>query len=77
MFDKENYNVIVLEEIGLYFIILIVFAFDGDEGINVEVYYSFVLKTNFFVIYLLSGAVIVIRLLNFYEKLVYYLVVIV
>lgn len=68
---------IVLEEIGLYFIILIVFVFDGDEGINVEVYYSFVLKTNFFVIYLLSGAVIVIRLLNFYEKLVYYLVVIV
>lgn len=68
---------IVLEEIGLYFIILIVFVFDGDEGINVEVYYSFVLKINFFVIYLLLGVVIVIRLLNFYEKLVYYLVVIV
>lgn len=75
LFDRENYNVTVSEETGLHSTILTVSASDGDEGINAEVYYSLVTKTNSFAIHPSSGAVTVTRPLNFYEKPVHHLVV--
>ena len=75
LFDRENYNVSVSEESGLHSTILTVSASDGDEGINAEIYYSLVTKTNSFAIHPSSGAVTVTRPLNFYEKRVHHLVV--
>ncbi|XP_061184166.1 protocadherin Fat 1-like isoform X2 [Saccostrea echinata] len=75
LFDRENYNVTVSEDTGLHSTILTVSASDGDEGINAEVYYSLVTKTNSFTIHPTSGAITVTRPLNFYEKRIYHLIV--
>ncbi|KAL3879171.1 hypothetical protein ACJMK2_031480 [Sinanodonta woodiana] len=65
IFDHKNYEAIVREDTPLHSSILKVSAYDGDEGINAEIYYSFVQKTNMFAIHPTTGIVTLTRPLNF------------
>jgi len=68
LFDKNSYEVTVREDMPLHKSIMKVSAYDGDEGINAEIYYSFVDKTNIFAIHPTSGVITLTRPLNYFLK---------
>jgi len=68
LFDYRVYNVSVKEDTPLHTSIARVTAFDGDEGINAEIYYSLTEKTNIFSVHPTSGIVSLTRHLNYHKK---------
>ncbi|XP_052280093.1 protocadherin Fat 1-like isoform X4 [Dreissena polymorpha] len=68
LFDQTSYEVSVPEDTQLHQSIAQVSAYDGDQGINREIYYSFVDKTNVFAIHPTSGVVTLTRPLNYFLK---------
>ena len=65
LFDYSLYNVTVREDTPLHTSIAKVSAFDGDVGINAEIYYSFTEHTNAFSVHPTSGIVTITRPLNY------------
>lgn len=65
LFDHESYNVSVAEDTPLHASIAKVSAFDGDAGVNAQIYYSFARRTNMFAIHPTSGEVTLTRPLNY------------
>ncbi|KAH3831076.1 hypothetical protein DPMN_104337 [Dreissena polymorpha] len=68
LFDQTSYEVTVPEDTHLHQSIAQVSAYDGDQGINREIYYSFVDKTNVFAIHPTSGVVTLTRQLNYFLR---------
>ncbi|XP_060561268.1 LOW QUALITY PROTEIN: protocadherin Fat 1-like [Ruditapes philippinarum] len=71
LFDLDFYNVSVREDTLLHTSIARVSAYDGDEGINAQIYYSFVQRTNVFAIHPTSGVISLTRPLDFHLQKVY------
>ena len=71
LFDLDFYNVSVREDTQLHTSIARVSAYDGDEGINAQIYYSFVQRTNIFAIHPTSGVISLTRPLDFHLQKVY------
>ncbi|XP_071125252.1 protocadherin Fat 1-like isoform X4 [Mytilus edulis] len=65
LFDKETYDVSVGENAPVHSSIVQVSASDGDIGINAEIYYSFIKKTDYFAIHPTSGVITVTKQLNY------------
>lgn len=68
LFDQEFYNVTVSEDAALHSSIVKVTAFDGDIGINSEIYYSLRQWTNTFAIHPTSGVVSLTGQLNYFQQ---------
>ena len=71
LFDHEFYNVSVREDTPLHASIARVSAYDGDAGLNAEVYYSFMEKTNMFAVHPTTGIVTLTRPLNYFLQKLY------
>jgi len=71
LFDHDTYNVTVAEDTPLHASIAKVAAFDGDEGVNAQIYYSFEKRTNMFAIHPTSGEVTLTRPLNYSVQKLY------
>ena len=71
LFDHEFYNVSVREDTPLHASIARVSAYDGDAGINSEIYYSFMEKTNMFAVHPTTGIVTLTRPLNYFLQKLY------
>lgn len=66
LFDHDSYDITVAEDTVLHTSIAKVSAYDGDEGINAEIYYSFAQRTNTFAIHPTSGEITLTRPLNYF-----------
>lgn len=66
LFDYNFYNVSVREDTQLHTSIAQVSAYDGDEGLNAQIYYSFVQRTNVFAIHPTNGVITLTRPLDYY-----------
>lgn len=66
LFDHDTYDVTVAEDTPLHASIAKVSAYDGDEGINAQIYYSFAQRTNMFAIHPTSGEITLTRPLNYF-----------
>ena len=64
LFDKDAYNTTISEDTALFSTVLTVSASDGDIGINSEIYYRFIQKTNTFAIHPTSGVITLTRPLD-------------
>lgn len=71
LFDHEFYNVSVREDAPLHASIAQVSAYDGDVGVNSEIYYSFLEKTNVFAVHPSTGIVTLTKSLNYFLQKTY------
>ncbi|XP_052793607.1 protocadherin Fat 1-like isoform X3 [Mya arenaria] len=73
LFDSNSYEVTIAENMQLHESIMKVSAYDGDDGINAQIYYSFADKTNVFAIHPTSGVITLTRPLNYFLQKEYQL----
>ena len=71
LFDHDLYNVTVKEDTPLHASIAHVSAYDGDAGINAEIYYSFMEKTNVFAVHPTTGIITLTKPLNYFLQKTY------
>ena len=71
LFDHDLYNVTVREDTPLHTSIAQVSAYDGDAGINSEIYYSFMQKTNVFAVHPTTGIITLTKALNYFIEKTY------
>lgn len=65
LFDLETYDITISEDTPVHSSIARVKAYDGDVGINAEIYYSFIQWTDYFAIHPTSGVISVTKQLNY------------
>ncbi|KAK3099997.1 hypothetical protein FSP39_013258 [Pinctada imbricata] len=68
LFDKDVYNTTISEDTDLFTSVLTVSASDGDVGVNSDIYYRFVQKTNAFAIHPTSGVITLTRRLDYFVQ---------
>lgn len=65
LFPPAPYNVSIAEDRPVHSVVTEISASDADEGVNGEIYYSFIQKTQVFAIHPRSGVVFLTRPLNY------------
>ena len=71
LFDQDVYSVTVREDTPLHASIAQVSAYDGDAGINSDIYYSFMEKTKVFAVHPTTGIITLTKSLNYFIEKTY------